>query len=133
MLRIRCCVAFRARAGEVDSFVMTLEELPIALAELGSVEATGSAWRVTVDDRSITCLLDGERLRLVCPVIEHAGLTPDDLERLLVASFDTLARYASFEGVVVSLYRHRIASLEPDDLAVAFADVLRLATDPPLG
>jgi hypothetical protein len=110
---------------------MTHAELERILARCGDLEKDGASWRLKVAGHTLTVLIEPERLRLVVPLAE--GLAPDDMARALAANFDRAqeSRYATFEGVLVALYSHRLATLGETDLAEAVTQLVALADEPP--
>jgi len=111
---------------------MTPDDLERALAALGTTERSASSWRLTVAERTMTCLVDteGDALRLVCPVAELSALSERDKDSLLEVSFHAslVARFAAFDGVVVAVWGGRLSTLDDSGLADAVAEVVALAS-----
>jgi len=69
------------------------------------------------------------RMRAVVPVASARGLSPDDMERILQANFDTAldARYAIAQGRLWSVYIHPLTELQPQQLISGLVQTVTLA------
>ncbi len=99
--------------------------------QVDAIVGTPGAIQTRVDGIIIYLLSDpnNDRMRLVAAVASATSLRRRDLGVLLQANFDrTLdARYAISDGVVYSVYQHRISSLTPAQIKSALAQIVSLA------
>jgi hypothetical protein len=99
--------------------------------QVDGIVGTPGAIQTRVDGIIIYLLSDpnNDRMRLVAAIASAASLRRRDLGVLLQANFDrTLdTRYAISEGVVYSVFQHRISSLTPEQIRSALAQVVSLA------
>lgn len=72
---------------------------------------------------------NANRMRAVVPVASVEGLSPDDMERILQANFDTAldARYAIAQGRLWSVYIHPLTELQPQQLISGLVQTVTLA------
>jgi len=99
--------------------------------QVDAIVGTPGAIQTRVDGVIIYLLSDtsSDRMRLVAAIASATHLRRRDLGVLLQANFDrTLdARYAISDGVVYSVFQHRISSLTPEQIRSALAQVVSLA------
>jgi hypothetical protein len=99
--------------------------------QVEAIVGTPGAIQTRVDGIIIYLLSDpgNDRMRLIAAIASATNLRRRDLGVLLQANFDrTLdARYAISDGVVYSVYQHRISSLSPEQITSALAQVVSLA------
>jgi len=111
---------------------MTNEEIGKLLSEnAGPVEGADGGWQVTVDRRPLLIVTDesANRLRVFTFVAEINQISTEELEVLLRANFtDALdAKYAIYEGLVVSVFTHPMRELTKLQLLDAIKQVNNLA------
>ena len=82
-------------------------------------------------DREILIVSDpaADRMRIMIPVNEADGLSPDELMRLMQANFDSAldARYAVANGVLWSTFLHRLSTLTEVDLLSGIGQTINTA------
>jgi len=80
----------------------------------------GSMLAFQYADLELTIVTDenADRMRVVIPIAETAGINKDILVRIMQANFDSAldARYAIGQGILWSTFLHRLSSLSPEDL-----------------
>jgi len=130
-------VAFPAQAqdtGEVQTLgpPMTLERLATILTAIDPdavIAARGMT--LTVASVPVTVIVDpvANRMRMLVPIASAAGLTEEELLRLLQANFDTAldARYAVANGRLWSTFIHPLAELQSEQLIAGLAQTVTLA------
>lgn len=111
---------------------MTNEKIGKLLSEnAGAVEGSDGGWQVTVDRRPLLIVTDesANRLRVFTFVAEINQISTEELEVLLRANFtDALdAKYAIYEGLVVSVFTHPMRELTKLQLLDAIRQVNNLA------
>ena len=111
---------------------MTNEEIGKLLSEnAGPVEGADGGWQVTVDRRPLLIVTDesANRLRVFTFVAEINQISTEELAVLLRANFtDALdAKYAIYEGLVVSVFTHPMRELTKLQLLDAIKQVNNLA------
>ena len=69
-----------------------------------------------------------ERIRIFTPILNTNDLQPGQLERMMEANFHsaTEAKYALFEGFVVSVFMHPVQDLNDTVLQMGLTQVSRL-------
>jgi len=79
----------------------------------------GNSWQFTLSERQIFVITDtaADRMRVMSPIANAAGLSGNLLERMLQANYDAAldARYAIAQNVVWSVFVHPLISLEEKD------------------
>lgn len=94
-------------------------------------EASGNAIQFTIDDIPLVVIADptANRMRAMVPIRSAAGLTSEELMRLMQANFDSAldARYAVAQGRLWGVFIHPLSSLEKDQLLSAFIQTINVA------
>ncbi|MGJ3248790.1 MAG: hypothetical protein ACFE0I_22295 [Elainellaceae cyanobacterium] len=113
---------------------MTLERLENILQnqdDVANLQAQAGQLQFTLDDRSMVVLSNEEndRMRILTPVISANRLTPQQVQNILIANFHTTldARYAVTDRTLVSVFVHRLSSLQDNDFRSALYQVANLA------
>lgn len=111
---------------------MTLERLDAILRALDpDTRNDGSIWQLTINEVQILIVTDdsADRMRAMTPVAKTEDLTPEDLNRVLQANFDTAldARYAIAKEILWSAFIHPLKPLEKDQLISGLGQVVNLA------
>ncbi|GAB5448509.1 hypothetical protein [Gymnodinialimonas sp.] len=100
-----------------------------AIDENATVEAQGIT--LTIAGIPVTVVVDprANRMRVLVPISSSAGLSEEDLMRLMQANFDTAldARYAVAHGRLWSTFIHPLAELQTDQLISGLAQTVTLA------
>ncbi|MGJ3250816.1 MAG: hypothetical protein ACFE0J_06760 [Elainellaceae cyanobacterium] len=117
-----------------DGAGMTLEHLENILQnedDVTNLQSQPGQLQFALDDRSMIVLLNEEsdRMRIITPVVSANRLTPQQVRNILIANFHTTldARYAVTDGALVSLFVHRLSSLQDNDFRSALYQVANLA------
>ena len=115
------------RAEQLDP--ARLDRLVRAL-DPGAV-ASGNGWRLMIEDQIVLLVTDrtAGRLRVMVPVRAALNLEPRELERMMLANFDTAldARYAISDGLVWSVFLRPLAGLDKAQLISGLAQTVILA------
>ncbi len=99
--------------------------------EFGSLEGGLGAWQFTFGDHLVMVITDeaANRMRIFSPVISEKDIEADHHVKMLEANFHSAldAKYALYEGFVISVYTHPLRELTPDQLVDAARQVIILA------
>ncbi len=111
---------------------MNLEKMDeIFRAEVDEVEGENGVWTLLYGDLPVFVITDvtANRMRIFTPIIEQTELEEGQLETMLQANFHSAldAKYALYEGFVVSLFTHPLKELHKDQLIDATRQVVILA------
>lgn len=111
---------------------MTNERLEeILRREASNIEGEGGSWILFYEGRLLMVLTDGanNRLRAFTPITDERQLLPSDLQKMLAANFQSAldAKYALYDGFVVSVFTHPFAELTEGQLLDALRQIVRLA------
>ena len=94
-------------------------------------QAAGNAIQFTLDDIPLVVVADptADRMRAMVPIRSAAGLTSDELMRLMQANFDSAldARYAVAQGRLWGVFIHPLSPLEKDQLLSALVQTINVA------
>ena len=110
---------------------MTLDRLnQIVTAIDPEAQSNGRVWHFRIAETEILIVTDpvADRMRAIAPVREAAGLSSEDLARMMQANFDAAldARYAIGQGTLWSAFIHPLASLEKNELLSGLGQVVNL-------
>ena len=98
--------------------------------EVDAIVGPPGAIQTRLDNVPLYLISDAEndRMRLIAPIARLDRLDPRVVPVLLDANFDSTrdARYALSDGVIYSIYLHRISTLSPTDLKSAVGQVVSL-------
>jgi len=104
---------------------------PLLERRFGELQGTTGAWRIGIDDYELYVMTDEghDRMRAMIAI---GAIDPDDNEMLITllsANFDRAldAKYAVYDGVLWSIFLHRLSWLTTDELDEAITQVIRLA------
>ncbi|WP_299943514.1 hypothetical protein [uncultured Ruegeria sp.] len=111
---------------------MTYERLGKILFALDpEAQPHGPGFELTISDVRVFVVTDtnADRMRVMVPIRSAAGLTPDDLQRMMQANFDTAldARYAIANGTLWAAFLHPLSLLERDQLISGVAQTVNIA------
>ncbi len=112
---------------------MTLERLnQIVLALDPEAKSNGRVWQFQIAEVPVLIVTDpdADRMRAIAPVREAAGLTTEELSRMMQANFDAAldARYAVGQGTLWSAFIHPLSPLEKNQLISGIGQVVNLST-----
>ncbi|CTQ48668.1 hypothetical protein [Jannaschia donghaensis] len=114
----------------VDMDIDRMEAIVRALD--AGAERADAAFRLTVEDVPVLIVTDprADRMRVMVPIRAADGLTPEDLQRMMQANFDSAldARYAIAEGRVWAVFIHPLRSLRRDQLISGIGQTVNAAT-----
>ena len=105
-----CLSALPARAHEP----MTPERMfEILRAVDPDAQGQGNAMQATIEEIPVLIVFDvpADRMRAITPIRSADGITPEELERMLQANFDTAldAKYAIAQGKLWASFIHPLA------------------------
>lgn len=111
---------------------MTLERLDTIIRAVDpEAQSNGSLWQLTVNEVQVLIVTDesADRMRAMTPVAKTEDLTPEDLNRILQANFDTAldARYAIAKDLLWAAFIHPLKPLEKDEFISGLGQVVNLA------
>lgn len=91
----------------------------------------GNAFEFSVSDIPVVIITDpiADRMRAMVPIRSAAGLTSEELMRLMQANFDTAldARYAVAQGRLWGVFIHPLSPLEKDQFLSAIVQTVNVA------
>lgn len=121
-----------APPSETSLELMDIERLDAILQEqVEDISTQPGQWRFSINEISIIVLADpnANRMRIFSPVMDAAELTPEQIQKMMLANFHTAldARYAIANGSVVTTFIHPLSSLQERDLLSALNQVSSLA------
>lgn len=131
-------MALPAMAQEVDTPAPETEP-PMTMVRMTQIiqaidteaQARGNMIMFTLDDIPLVVVADpvADRMRAMVPIRSAAGLSSDELMRLMQANFDTAldARYAVAQGRLWGVFIHPLSPLEKDQLLSAFVQTINVA------
>ena len=114
-------------------------EGPMTLGRLGEIvqridpeaRLAGTAMELTLEDIPVIIVTDpgANRMRAMVPIRSAAGLSTEELMRLMQANFDTAldARYAVARGMLWGVFIHPLAELERDQFLSALIQTINVA------
>ncbi len=95
------------------------------------LEGNEGGWEAVIDQRPILIVSDdaANRLRIFTYVVEFEKLGKGEMEMLLRANFQSAldAKYAIYEGLVISVFTHPFNELTPEHFINALHQVNNLA------
>ncbi|WP_417727370.1 hypothetical protein [Roseovarius sp.] len=111
---------------------MTLERLDTIIRTLDpAAQSNGSIWQLSINEVQVLIVTDetADRMRAMTPVAKTEELTPEDLNRILQANFDTAldARYAIAKDLLWAAFIHPLKPLEKDEFISGLGQVVNLA------
>jgi hypothetical protein len=111
---------------------MTLErmaEIVLVLDEEANITPNG--FEFVIDDVPVLIVADvrANRMRAMVPISSVDGMTPEEMERVLQANFDSAldARYAIAMGRLWGVFIHPLKELERDQLISGIAQTVNVA------
>ncbi len=91
----------------------------------------GPGFQLTVSDVPVLVITDinADRMRAMVPIRSAEDLTPEDMQRMMQANFDSAldARYAIANGTLWAAYIHPLSPLEKDQLISGLAQTVNIA------
>ena len=105
-----------------------LEALVRALAD--TAEGGGGVLQFEYDGVVLACVSDvaNNRMRIMAPIGDYTGITPQQKDLMLVANFHTAldARYAVSKGVLYAVFVHPLSTLDAQEVGSAVRQVATL-------
>lgn len=99
--------------------------------EADKMEGQSGSWMLYYGERILLAFTDepNNRMRIFTPIVDEEKLTPAQMALMLKANFHSAldAKYAVYEGFVVSVFTHPLAELSEEQIADALRQVVRLA------
>jgi hypothetical protein len=106
-----------------------LAEIVFALDE--NARSQGNAFEMTIANFNVLIVTDpaADRMRAMIPIRPAAGLTPDELARMMQANFDSAldARYAVADGTVWAVFIHPLSPLTKDQFISGLGQTVNVA------
>ena len=142
MIRALCVALCLAGSSVVPVWAQTAPEIaepPMNIQRMGEIfqaldpEArfVGRGFELTLADVPVIVIVDpvADRMRAMVPIRSAAGMTPEEMQRVLQANFDTAldARYALARGRLWATYIHPLSPLEKDQLISAIGQTVNVA------
>ena len=129
ILLLSICLASPVVAQEP---AMTPERLLNIITDVDpEASATPRGIELTIDDIPILVVFapQADRMRAMVPIASVEDVTPEEMERMMQANFDTAldARYAVAQGRVWGVYLHPLAALEREQFLSGLAQTVNLA------
>ncbi len=91
----------------------------------------GNTIQFMIEDIPLVVIADAraDRMRAMVPIRSAAGLSPDELMRLMQANFDSAldARYAVAQGRLWGVFIHPLSPLKKDQLLSALVQTINIA------
>lgn len=92
---------------------------------------TGNGYEFSIDDVPVLIIADvqANRMRAMVPISSVDGMTPEEMERVMQANFDSAldARYAIARGKLWGVFIHPLRELEKDQLISGIAQTVNVA------
>lgn len=105
--------------------------LDILLALDPDTQPAGSGLGLTIEDVPVFVVVDplADRMRAMVSIRSVDGMSPEDLERVMQANFDTAldARYAVANGRLWGVYIHPLSPLRTEQLISGIGQTVNLA------
>lgn len=133
---LRALLFVLAMAGPA---VAQQSEPPMDLPRMGEIlaaldpeaEFNGRGFELTLSDVPVLIIVDpvADRMRAMVPIRSADGMTPEEMERVLQANFDTAldARYALARGRLWATYIHPLSPLKKDQLISGLGQTVNVA------
>jgi hypothetical protein len=111
---------------------MTLDRMARIVQALDNdANVTPNGFEFAIDDVPVLIIADttANRMRAMVPISSVEGMTPDEMERVLQANFDSAldARYAIAMGRLWGVFIHPFRELERDQLISGIAQTVNVA------
>lgn len=111
---------------------MTLPRMAeIVLALDPDARIAGPGFEFSIDDIPVLIVTDvvANRMRAMVPIRSAEGMTPEEMERVMQANFDSAldARYAVAQGRLWGIFIHPFKELERDQLISGLAQTVNVA------
>ena len=111
---------------------MTVERLgEIILALDPDAMRRGNQFQFTVADVPVLVISDplADRMRAIVPIRSAAGITPEEMVRMMQANFDSAldARYGIAQGRLWSAFIHPLSPLQKDEFISGVGQAVNLA------
>lgn len=128
ILLLAAAAALPARAHEP----MTLERMYEIIAALDEdAQAAGTMMQLTIENVPVLVVTDprANRMRAITPIRSAETITPEELERMMQANFDTAldARYSIANGKLWAAFIHPLDDLDKEALISGLGQVVNLA------
>jgi hypothetical protein len=111
---------------------MTIARMGQIVAALDAdVNVTPNGFEFAIDDVPVLIIADARanRMRAMVPISSVDGMTPEEMERVMQANFDSAldARYAIAMGRLWGVFIHPLKELERDQLISGIAQTVNVA------
>lgn len=117
----------------------TATEPPMTLGRMAEIvqaidpeaASQGNSFQLTINDVPVMIITDpqADRMRAMVPIRSAAGMTPEEMARVMQANFDTAldARYAVARGRLWAVFIHPLSPLERDQFISGLGQSVNLA------
>ncbi|MEM8871441.1 MAG: hypothetical protein AAGE38_13645 [Pseudomonadota bacterium] len=117
----------------------TVSEPPMTILRMAQIiqaidpeaAAQGNNFQLTINDVPVMIITDpiADRMRAMVPIRSAAGMTPEEMARVMQANFDTAldARYAVAQGRLWAVFIHPLSPLERDQFISGLGQSVNLA------
>ncbi|NVO57110.1 hypothetical protein HW561_15055 [Rhodobacteraceae bacterium B1Z28] len=134
MIRLALALIFMA-----GSLAAQEAEPPMDYERLGKIifaldpdaQPTGPGFELTISDVPVLVITDvnADRMRAMVAISSAADLSPEDLQRMMQANFDSTldARYAIANGTLWAAFIHPLSRLDRDQLISGLAQTVNIA------
>ena len=99
--------------------------------EAEKIEGQPGSWMLYYGERILLAFTDepNNRMRIFTPIMDEGNLSAAQMSRMLEANFHSAldAKYAVYDGFVVSVFTHPLAELTEIQIADALRQIVRLA------
>ncbi len=111
---------------------MTLSRMAeIVFALDDAAQSRGNAFEMVIEDVTVLIVTDpdADRMRAMVPIRPAAGLTPEELSRMMQANFDSAldARYAVANDTVWAVFIHPLSPLTPEQFISGLGQTVNVA------
>jgi hypothetical protein len=111
---------------------MTLSRMAeIVFALDDAAQSRGNAFEMVIADVTVLIVTDpaADRMRAMVPIRPTAGLTSEELSRMMQANFDSAldARYAVADGTLWAVYIHPLSPLTPEQFISGLGQTVNVA------
>ena len=135
MIRLAVFIALflplSAQAQEAEPHMTLPRMAEIVLALDPDAQFASSSFEMFIDDIPVLIVFDvgANRMRAMVPIRSSEGMTPDEMQRVMQANFDSAldARYAVANGRLWGIFIHPFKELERDQLISGLAQTVNVA------
>lgn len=131
---IALVTATTAIAAEPDPDCVVMSNAclaPILMRFDPDLTGVPGSWQLSINERQVLVITDAkaDRMRIMSSIAPSAGLTREQLHRLMQANFESAldARYSIAHGAVWATYIHPLSPTSSEEVVSALAQTVTLA------